>query len=53
LILQVHDELLIETAESEVECVRQILRENMQQAATLAVNLEVDLNIGSNWYEAH
>ena len=53
LILQVHDELLIETKESEVERVRKILAENMQQAAALAVNLEVDLNIGNNWYDAH
>ncbi len=53
LILQVHDELLIETKESEIEQVRQILAENMQQAASLKVNLEVDLNTGRNWYEAH
>lgn len=53
LILQVHDELLIETKESEAELVRQILAKNMQQAADLKVSLEVDLNTGSNWYEAH
>ena len=53
LILQVHDELLIETKESEIEKVRQILAENMQKAASLSVNLEVDLNTGRNWYEAH
>lgn len=53
LILQVHDELLIETEVSEIEQVRRILSENMQQAAALSVNLEVDLNTGSNWYEAH
>lgn len=53
LILQVHDELLIETKESEIEQVRQILAENMQKAASLRVNLEVDLNTGRNWYEAH
>ena len=53
LILQVHDELLIETKESEIEQVSQILAENMQQAASLRVNLEVDLNTGKNWYEAH
>ena len=53
LILQVHDELLIEAKEDEVEQVRIILAENMQNAARLKVNLEVDLNIGKNWYEAH
>lgn len=53
LILQVHDELLIEAKASEMEQVRQILAENMQNAAKLRVNLEVDLNTGNNWYEAH
>ena len=53
LILQVHDELLIETYEEEVEQVKQILSENMKKAAQLEVNLEVDLHVGNNWYEAH
>lgn len=53
LILQVHDELLIETYEDEVEQVKRILEENMKQAAKLDVNLEVDLHVGKNWYEAH
>lgn len=53
LILQVHDELLIETYEEEVEQVREILTENMKHAADLKVNLEVDLHVGKNWYEAH
>jgi len=53
LILQVHDELLIETYEEEVEQVRTILAENMQHAADLKVKLEIDLRVGKNWYEAH
>ena len=53
LILQVHDELLIETRLDEVEQVRKILSENMQQAADLRVELAVDLHVGDNWYEAH
>lgn len=53
LILQVHDELLIEAKESEIDRVSQILSENMQSAAELKVKLEVDLNTGRNWYEAH
>ncbi len=53
LILQVHDELLIETRMDEVEQVRKILTENMQQAADLRVELAVDLHVGDNWYEAH
>ncbi|MDE7253541.1 MAG: DNA polymerase I [Acetatifactor sp.] len=52
LILQVHDELLIETAEDEVEQVRDILVKNMKAAADLAVTLEVDVHTGANWYEA-
>ena len=52
LILQVHDELLIETVKEEAEQVEQILREEMVHAADLAVTLEVDLHTGDDWYEA-
>ena len=52
LILQVHDELLIETLVKEEEQVRTILSEEMKQAADLSVTLEIDLHTGSNWYEA-
>ena len=52
LILQVHDELLIEAEESELEQVKTILREEMQGAAELSVRLEIDMHIGKNWYEA-
>ncbi|MGN0336552.1 MAG: DNA polymerase I [Lachnospiraceae bacterium] len=52
LILQVHDELLVETAESERERVAAILSEEMQHAAHLEVALEVDMHSGHNWYEA-
>jgi DNA polymerase-1 len=52
LILQVHDELLIETREEEKEQVRRILEEEMKGAAELAVSLEIDLHTGYDWYEA-
>ena len=52
LILQVHDELLIETALEEETRVREILTENMKSAADLAVTLEIDLHTGKDWYEA-
>lgn len=52
LILQIHDELLIETKESEAGRVRQILETQMKGAADLAVSLEVDLHTGKNWYDA-
>lgn len=53
LILQVHDELLIETHKEEIEQVKDILAEEMQTATTLSVPLDIDMNIGANWYEAH
>ena len=52
LVLQVHDELLIEAYEEEVEDVKKILKEQMEQAAQLDVPLEVDMHTGRNWYEA-
>lgn len=52
LILQVHDELLVEAKLSEVDRVEEILREEMQQAASMRVPLEIDLHRGKNWYEA-
>ena len=52
LILQVHDELLIETAKEELEEVRELLKEEMMHAADLRVRLEVDVHSGGNWYEA-
>lgn len=52
LILQIHDELLIETEKSEVEQVTRILREEMMQAANLSVPLSVGVSTGDTWYEA-
>ena len=52
LILQVHDELLIETKVEEADRVKQILKEEMTGAADLAVRLEVDIHTGTDWYEA-
>ena len=52
LILQVHDELLIETAKEEEARVAVILEEEMKGAADLSVALEVDMHTGENWYEA-
>ena len=52
LVLQVHDELLIETHHTEIDTVKEILREEMEQAAVLAVPLEIDMHTGDNWYEA-
>ena len=52
LILQIHDELLIETHKDEVEQVKQILVEEMMHAANLLVPLSVSVSVGNTWYEA-
>jgi len=52
LILQVHDELLIETYRPEEAAVRAILEEEMTSAAALKVPFDVDVHTGENWYEA-
>lgn len=52
LVLQVHDELLIETRKEELEEVKEILKTCMEEAASLDVPLEVDMHTGENWYEA-
>ena len=52
LVLQVHDELLIEAYKPELEQVKEILKEEMENAASLDVPLEIDMHTGENWYEA-
>lgn len=52
LLLQIHDELLVEAAHGEVEKVEQILREEMAAAMELTVPLSVSVGIGRNWHEA-
>ncbi|MBQ9490866.1 MAG: DNA polymerase I, partial [Lachnospiraceae bacterium] len=52
LILQVHDELIIEAKKDEAEKARQILEDCMKSAADLAVELVVDVHEGDNWYDA-
>lgn len=52
LVLQIHDELIIETKKEELEIVQKILVEEMMHAADLAVPLLVDANVGDSWYDA-
>ncbi|MEZ3435512.1 MAG: DNA polymerase I [Lachnospiraceae bacterium] len=52
LVLQVHDELLIEVYKPELPRVQAILQEEMEHAADLDVPLEIDMHTGENWYEA-
>jgi len=53
IVLQVHDELLVETHVDEVEIVKNILEQQMKGAAKLSVNLEIGMSQGNNWFEAH
>ena len=53
IVLQVHDELLVETYKDEIDTVKDILVRNMEEAAKLHVKLEVEVKEGSNWDEAH
>ena len=52
IVLQVHDELLIETRLEELDQVKKLLVEEMKSAASLAVPLEVDANVGESWFDA-
>ena len=53
IVLQIHDELLVETYEDEIEKVKTILQEEMTHAADLQVELSVEVKAGKNWLEAH
>ncbi len=53
LILQVHDELIVEVKENEAERAAEILREEMEKAVSLSVPLTADAKIGDSWYDAH
>ena len=52
LILQIHDELIVEAAPDEVEAVHWILKEEMEAAAALKVDLSADVHSGKTWYDA-
>jgi DNA polymerase-1 len=52
IVLQVHDELIIETLEEEKEQVKKILQDSMENAAKLEIPLKVELSEAKNWYEA-
>ena len=53
LLLQVHDELVIEASEEETEYIKGMLKEEMENVYCLSVPLKVDINIGRNWNDAH
>jgi DNA polymerase-1 len=53
MIMQVHDELVFDVYKEEVEIIKPIIREKMMDAVKMRVPLEVDMNTGENWLEAH
>ncbi len=53
MILQIHDELLFEVPEIELEVAKRVVTGEMERAASLRVPLKVDIGVGANWAEAH
>jgi DNA polymerase I len=53
MILQVHDELVFDVKKKELDTMKKIIGENMKNAMKLEVDLEIDMNVGNNWLEAH
>jgi DNA polymerase-1 len=53
LVLQVHDELVLEVPDEEVETIRRLLPQKMEHVAVLRVPLIVEVGVGRNWDEAH
>lgn len=52
LVMQVHDELIVETYDDEIEEVKKLMRESMENVVNLDIPLDVDLNVGKSWYDA-
>ena len=53
MILQIHDELLFEVPEDELDIIKNLVTYEMENAMDLDVPIKVDSNYGKNWYEAH
>ena len=53
MIMQVHDELIFEVYKPELEEVKQVVADNMTHAISLSIPLDIDMNTGENWLEAH
>ena len=52
LVMQVHDELIVETLEEEQEIVKKLMKETMENVVKLDIPLDIDLNVGKSWYDA-
>ncbi len=53
MILQVHDELVFEVPAAELEIIKKLVKNEMENAITLDVPVKVDIGVGKNWLEAH
>ncbi len=53
MILQVHDELVFEVPDREIEAMKKLVKEEMEGVLTLSVPIKVDMGVGKNWDEAH
>lgn len=53
MVLQIHDELLFEVPDDELEVMKELVRHEMEHAMKLTVPLKVDMGWGENWSEAH
>ena len=53
MLLQVHDELVFDVHKSELDAIKNLVKTEMESAYKLEVPLDVDLDIGDNWLEAH
>lgn len=51
MVLQVHDELIFDVIPSELEAMKSLVREEMENAVNLTVPLKVDMGIGDNWFD--
>jgi len=52
IVMQVHDELIVEATLDEVEIVQEYMKQSMENAAKLQVPLAIDINVGNSWVEA-
>ncbi len=53
ILVQVHDEILVECKNEDAERISKLLKDTMESAASLSVDLEVEVNTGDNWLDAH
>jgi len=53
MILQVHDELIFDVYKPEIENIKKLVKEKMENAIKLSIQLTVDIGVGNNWLEAH